>query len=438
MTQHDQHSLIGKRSVALVLGGGRGSRLFPLTMSRCKPAVSIGGKYRLVDIPISNCVNSGVNRIYVLTQFMSAGLNRHITRTYRFDSFGERFVEILANEQTPTNYHYAQGTADAVRHCVRYLEAMEADLVFILSGDQLCRINLNEMFAAHCASQADVTLACIGIPQDSVSRCGVVRAGPDGRITDFAEKPAAREVVEKFRRPGGGPAPFSGSMGVYLFDKKVLLGLLAEYPQEHDFGKGIFPKTIGTHRIQRYAYEGYWEDIGTIKSYFDASMGLLDERPAFSFYDFEMPVYTHHRNLPAPKVFDSGIDASLICDGSVLRGAKVRRSIVGLRTYIRPGTEVNQAIIMGNDYYPDGFFSLPAERQENSGFGWKAGVTVERAIIDKNVVIGANSVVRGSVDTNITVQNEETAKFHIINGIVVIPRGTVLPDNTVIDAETFK
>jgi glucose-1-phosphate adenylyltransferase len=227
-------------------------------------------------------------------------------------------------------------------------------------------------------------------------------------------------------------------MGIYLFNKKVLFDLLARYPDEHDFGKSIFPKAISDHHIHRYPYDGYWEDIGTIPSYFDASMGLLDERPAFSFYDFEMPVYTHHRNLPAPKLFDSRIDASLICDGSMIHGGTVRRSIVGIRTYVRPNAEINQAIIMGNDYYPEGFFSLSAGEQERSAFGWKSGVTIERAIIDKNVVIGSNSVIRGTANADITVINDETAKFHIINGIVVIPRGTVLPDNTVIEADTYK
>jgi glucose-1-phosphate adenylyltransferase len=227
-------------------------------------------------------------------------------------------------------------------------------------------------------------------------------------------------------------------MGIYIFNKKTLFELLAGYPEEHDFGKGIFPKAINTRRIHRYAYEGYWEDIGTVRSYFEASMSLLGERPPFSFYDFEMPVYTHHRNLPVPKLFDSRIDASLICDGSMISGGTIRRSIIGIRTYIRPRAEIDHAIVMGNDYYPDGFFSLSAEERERSSFGWRSGVKVERTIIDKNVAIGSNSVIQGSTDASITVINDENAKFHIINGIVVIPRGAALPDNTVIKADDHK
>lgn len=437
MTQDEIRNLIGKRSLALILGGGRGSRLFPLTLSRSKPAVAIGGKYRLIDIPISNCINSGISRIYVLTQFLSAGLNRHITRTYRFDSFGDRFVEILASEQSPTNYQYAQGTADAVRQSVRYLESLDADYVFVLSGDQLCRINLDDMLACHHASGADVTLACIAIHREDVARCGIVSTDHDNRIVDFAEKPAEPAVIDRFKRSREGGEYFWGSMGIYLFNKQTLLSVLKEYPDEHDFGKGIFPRSIRTHRINAYEYRGYWEDIGTIRSYFKASMDLLEADPPFSFYDFDMPVYTHHRNLPAPKVFRSALDRTLVCEGSILHESAISRAIIGIRTYMRSRCDCREAIIMGNDFYPPNFPYLTAEEKDHLPFGIKQSVTIRRAIIDKNVVIGSHSRICGSDDATINRVNGDTAPYHIINGIVVIPRGTVLPDNTVIDANTL-
>lgn len=427
---------IGRKSVALILGGGRGSRLFPLTVSRSKPAVSIGGKYRLIDIPISNCINSGISMIYVLTQFLSASLNRHITRTYRFDAFSSRFVEILASEQTPTNFDYAQGTADAVRRSVRYLEYLDADYVFILSGDQLCRIDLNHMMSHHLKKGADVSLSCIRIPEPDVRKSGVVRVDSGNRITDFSEKPTEPAIVERYRisgRPDG--RDFLGSMGIYLFNKQVLLEVLKNI-EEHDFGKGIFPKMIGTHRVFAYPFDGYWEDIGTIKSYFDASMQLLEENPPFSFYDFEMPIYTHQRFLPSPKIFGSMIDQSMISEGCIIKDARIQKSIVGLRSYIRPGCDIQESIVMGNDYFPSTFGRMTPDEKDRMDFSVKGKVTIRRAIVDKNVVIGENSIIRGSTRDDITVHKGEDAPYHIINGIVVIPRNTVLPPGTVIDAES--
>lgn len=432
MKMQDINSLISNKTVALILGGGRGSRLYPLTKSRCKPSVSVGGNYRLIDIPISNCINSGISMIYVLTQFLSAGLNRHITRTYRFDSFGHSFVEILAAEQSPTNFEYAQGTADAVRQSIRYLEGLNADYVFILSGDQLFRIDLNEMFTRHIESNADVTLSCVRISDQDAVKSGVVRIGDNNKIVDFYEKPADQELINRFHLPEVhiDGKNVLGSMGLYLFKKSVLLDVLKS-SDKHDFGKGIFPQIISTHNIHAYIFNGYWEDIGTISSYFNASMQLVEENPPFSFYDPAMPIYTHQRALPAPRIVDSYIDKTIACEGSVIHASDVRNSIIGIRTYIQSGCDISEAIIMGNDTYPLHACTSSSE----CGIG--QGVKIKRAIIDKNVVIGRGSCIVGSLDETLCIKNDEHSLFHVMNGIVVIPRGTRIPENTVIDAAAY-
>ncbi|MEI8217792.1 MAG: glucose-1-phosphate adenylyltransferase [Elusimicrobiota bacterium] len=432
MKTQDTRSIMSNKTVALILGGGRGSRLYPLTKSRCKPAVSVGGKYRLIDIPISNCINSGIGMIYVLTQFLSAGLNRHITRTYRFDTFGSRFVEILAAEQSPTNYDYAQGTADAVRQSIRYLEGLDADYVFILSGDQLFRVDLAKILEQHIEKNADVTLSCVRMPDSDASKSGIIRVAGDKRIIDFYEKPEDPDIIEKFRLPQthSDGKNILGSMGLYIFNKNVLLDVLKN-SEQHDFGKGIFPQIISTHRIYAYEFEGYWEDIGTIASYFNTSMQLAGENPPFSFYDAAMPIYTHQRSLTPPRIFDSRIDKAIICEGSIIHSSNIQRSIVGIRTYVHSGCAIDEAVIMGNDTHQTAAGG-PAEN-----YGIQSGVTIKRAIIDKNVVIGKGSRIIGSPDENIFVKNDDHSPFHIINGIVIIPRGTRLPDNSVIAADHY-
>ncbi|MHB9155603.1 MAG: sugar phosphate nucleotidyltransferase [Endomicrobiales bacterium] len=438
VTDLDVRHKISKRSIAMILGGGRGARLFPLTKARAKPAVSVGGKYRLIDIPISNCINSGVSRIYVLTQFLSAGLNRHITRTYRFDAFSDRFVEILAAEQTPTYYDYTQGSADAVRRSFRYLEVIDADYVFILPGDQLCRIDLSDLLFHHLEKGADVTLACVRIPEADVKKSGVVKVDRDLRVTEFAEKPTEPAVVEKYRFPdaSGKGKEFLGSMGVYLFNKQALREVLKNI-DEPDFGKGIFPKAIKTNRIAAFIFDGYWEDIGTIKSYYEASMMLVEEHPPFSLYDFAMPIYTHHRNLPTPRIFNSRIDSAMIAEGCIIKGSRVRKCIIGIRTYVRSGCDLEESVVIGNDTYPQNFVKLSDAEREKIPFGIKGGTRIRRAIVDKNVAIGKHSLILGSTNESIEVRESEDSPFYIVNGIVVIPRCTVLPDNTVIRADDF-
>lgn len=438
VTELDIRYKISEKSIAMILGGGRGSRLFPLTKARAKPAVSVGGKYRLIDIPISNCINSGLGKIYVLTQYLSAGLNRHITTTYRFDSFSNRFVEVFAAEQTPTNTGYTQGTADAVRRTFRYLEDVDAEYIFILPGDQLCRIDLNDLLYYHIQKQAQVTLSCIRIRESDVRKSGVVRVDGNFRITDFTEKPTDPAVVEKYRIPDAANKgkEFLGSMGVYLFNKNVLMDVLKRMP-EHDFGKGIFPKAIRTNTIHAFIFDGYWEDIGTIKSYFDASMMLVEENPPFSLYDFKFPIYTHQRHLPSARIFDSRIDQALISEGSIIRRSTVRKSIIGIRTYVRDGCTLEESVIVGNDEYPRNFVKMSQEERDRMDFGIKSGTTIKRAIIDKNVSIGRGSVIVGSNDETIEYGESEDSPFHIINGIVVVPRCTTLPDHTVIRADDY-
>ncbi|MGA2091463.1 MAG: glucose-1-phosphate adenylyltransferase [Endomicrobiales bacterium] len=436
MKTQETRSVMSNKTVALILGGGRGSRLYPLTKSRCKPAVAVGGKYRLIDIPISNCINSGISMIYVLTQFLSAGLNRHITRTYRFDTFGSRFVEILAAEQSPTNYDYAQGTADAVRQSIRYLEGLDADYVFILSGDQLFRIDLNKILEQHIAQNADVTLSCLRISDDDASKSGIIRINEEKRIVDFYEKPEDPQIIERFRlsQSHDDGKNILGSMGLYLFNKSVLLDVLKS-SDKHDFGKGIFPQIISTHRVAAYEFNGYWEDIGTILSYFNTSMQLVSENPPFSFYDPAMPIYTHQRALPPPQVFDSYVDKSIICEGSIVHGSSIRRTIVGIRTHIQSGCDIDEAVIMGNDAYPSDTSVAGFSPAANHGI--EQGVKIHKAIIDKNVVIGKGSCITGSSDETICVKSDDRSPFHIINGIVVIPRGTHLPDNSIITADNY-
>ncbi|MBP7462143.1 MAG: glucose-1-phosphate adenylyltransferase [Candidatus Delongbacteria bacterium] len=429
---------IGTKTVALILGGGRGTRLYPLTQSRCKPAVSVGGQYRLIDIPISNCINSGINMIYVLTQFLSAGLHRHITKTYRFDSFGNRFVEILAAEQSPTNYDYAQGTADAVRQSLRYLDQLDASYVFILSGDQLYRQDLKEMLEHHLRTKSEVTVAAIPVAPSEIHKYGVMRIDGSARIIDFYEKPDQSDIVERYRLKNSMPPdkPFLASMGLYLFNKSVLFDLLNRIP-ETDFGKGILPQAIQSHFITAYRFNGYWEDIGTIQSYYEASLKLVDDPPPFSFYDFKMPIYTHQRFLPPCRLIRSQIDHSLVSDGSIVKNSVIIHSSLGIRSFIKPDCSVIDSIILGNDLYPRDFIRIAPEEVDRMPFGIGGGTQIRRAIIDKNVVIGKNSRIIGSKNESINLQPHDRSGFHIANGIIVIPRGMVLPENTVIEADRF-
>ncbi len=424
--------------LSLILGGGRGTRLYPLTKLRSKPAVPLAGKYRLIDIPISNCINSGCNRIYVLTQFLSVSLHRHIANTYKFDPFGKGFVEVLAAQQTNETTNWYQGTADAVRQQIRYVHEDPARHVLILSGDQLYRMDFRKLLQTHADSQADVTIAVLPVPQSQVSGFGVVQLDDTGRVVGFVEKPQTDEQMEPLRTPpewlqkrgiAAHGRPFLASMGIYLFSRQGLLDLLGAMPDATDFGKEIFPLSIKTHRVQAHLFDGYWEDLGTVKAYHEANLVLARDTPPFDFHSAEGVIYTRMRYLPASRVSGATLEQCLISDGCVIQqGARVERSVVGIRSRIGRNTVVRDTVIIGADSY-----ETEAEQAKNRARGVPDlilgdGSVVERAILDKDCRIGNNVRIvnqRG-------VAEEEGENYVIREGIVVIPRGAVVRDGTVI------
>ena len=420
--------------IALVLGGGQGTRLYPLTKVRSKPAVPVAGKYRLIDIPISNCINSGLNRIYVLTQFNSTSLHRHIRSTYIFDGFDRGFVEILAAQQTLDNATWYQGTADAVRQNLRNIEQPGIDYVLILSGDQLYRMDFGEMLKTHQRNNADVTISALPIDSSQASAMGIMRVDATGRVVGFLEKPKTRQELDLVRTD---PAWIDAqgvqskgrtclaSMGIYLFNRKILVDALEKTPYR-DFGREVFPASMRTHRVQCHLFDGYWEDIGTIKSFFEANLQLADPNPAFDLSVPEAPIYTQGRFLPPSRIERASIRGSLVADGCrIEEGAVVENSIVGLRCVIGRNATIRNSILMGNDFY-----ELPHELAADAAagiapLGVGAGSHVEGAIIDKNCRIGCNvRVINGHGLEN----SEETPFGMVRDGILVIPKGTTLPD----------
>ena len=420
------------RTVTVVLGGGRGTRLYPLTELRAKPAVPLGGKYRLVDVPISNAINSGLREVFVLTQFNSASLNTHIARTYRFDMFSNGYVEVLAAEQTDQSGDWYQGTADAVRqHINRFTRS---DNVLILSGDHLYRMDYAGLIAAHEASGADITVSTIALPREELGGFGVLAADAKGRITAFREKPSDDEDLtgmqipeEKVRALGLGARNHLASMGVYVFKSEVLREVLAD-PSNIDFGKHILPGAIRSRPVGAYIYDDYWEDIGTIRSFFDANIALTTDDPLFRFYVPEAPIYTRARYLP-PSVFrDTRVTRSIIADGCLLFGAEVSNSVVGLRARVDEGARVEQSILMGGDYYEVDENRAAVIARGELPIGVGAGSSVRRAIIDKNARIGPGAVIHGSEDR----PDEEGPGWLIRDGIVIVRKNAVIPAGTVI------
>jgi glucose-1-phosphate adenylyltransferase len=415
--------------VTLVLGGGQGTRLYPLTKVRSKPAVPVAGKYRLIDIPLSNCIHSGLNRIYVLTQFNSVSLHRHIRSTYVFDAFDRGFVEILAAQQTLDNSDWYQGTADAVRQNLRYIEDPQIDQVLILSGDQLYRMNFLAMIAAHRRSGADVTISAVPVDRQQAASVGVMRVDASGRVVGFLEKPQTPADVDLVRTdpawidargiPSRGRDCLA-NMGIYLFNRNTLLAALEKTPYR-DFGKEVFPASMRTHQVRAHLFDGYWEDIGTIKSFYDANLQLASRNPPFDLAPAAAPIYSRPRFLPPSRIHGATIRQSLVADGCMIEeGAQIENSIVGLRAVIGRDVIVRNSILMGNDFYdpPDG----PSGRIP---LGVGPGSHIEGAIIDKNCRIAAGVRVlnsRGVSDT------EEDQCGMIRDGIVVIPKGTTLPD----------
>ncbi|MFO0964480.1 MAG: glucose-1-phosphate adenylyltransferase [Gemmataceae bacterium] len=424
--------------LSLILGGGRGARLYPLTMLRSKPAVPLAGKYRLIDIPISNCINSGCNRIYVLTQFLSVSLHRHIGNTYKFDPFSRGFVEVLAAQQTPEKSDWYQGTADAVRQNARYIHEDPCDHVMILSGDQIYRMDFRHLLDLHKQTDSDCTIAVLPVHKSQTAGFGLCKLDDDGKVVDFIEKPKQEEQLGPFvtsedwmRKRGIEAAgrPYLASMGIYLFKRDALFHLLNSPPLATDFGKEVFPRSIKTHRVTAYLFDGFWEDVGTIKSYHEASLALTGDAPPFDFHTLEGVIYTRMRYLPASRINAARLDQCLVADGCVIgAGTTITRCVIGVRTQIGRNVTLRNSVISGADR-----FQTRAERAEKRHGGVPClgigdGTVIDNAIIDKDASIGANCRI-----INQDRLTEADGKNYVIReGIVVIPKGAVLLDGTVI------
>jgi len=418
--------------LTVILGGGKGTRLYPLTKLRAKPAVPLAGRYRLIDVPISASINSGITRIFVLTQFNSASLNRHLARAYQFDRFSNGFVSILAAEQTPSSKNWFQGTADAVRRSLPHIEGHRHQQVLILSGDQLYSMDYRKMLAHHRETEADVTLGTIPVTADDATSFGILKTDEEEIINTFHEKPDSDELdglespVEPELEEDG--RVYLASMGMYIFDREPLRELLESNPDDHDFGNQIIPRAIENMRVASYPFADYWSDIGTIRSFYEANLMLADPEPPFSLYDPNRPLYTRARMLPPAKIQNSTVQDSLIAEGSLIERSQVSQSVVGVRAYVGPDTTLKNTVMMGADHFrwhdmeERGFVEGP----ENPGIG--AESYVEGAIIDKNVSIGKRCIIKNQDN----VQEAEEDLYHIRDGIVVIPKNTDIPDDTII------
>ncbi len=419
--------------LAIILGGGRGTRLFPLTQMRSKPAVPIGGKYRLIDVPISNCLHADIRRIFVLTQFNSASLNRHVSETYRMDTFSRGFVEILAAEQTPDNPNWFQGTADAVRQAARHFENMDVDYFLILAGDHLYRMDYCEIVDAHVERDADITIAAQPVRMDDASAMGIFRFDRSGRITGFDEKPNAKRLEEiggsvppgaTFARPPRDK-PFVASMGIYVFSRDVLLETLAQEPGL-DFGHEIIPSLLGRRRVNAFMFRGYWADVGTVESFYEANAMLTQPSAPFSFYDPRRPIYTRPRFLPGSRLTSCTLDRTIVAEGCFLDRCTVTDSVVGIRTQIHDGSRVTRSILLGADFYEADDDAPRANQGPRLGIG--RDVVLDRVIVDKNARIGNDVRLVNEAGT----QNADGNGYYIRNGIVIVPKGGVVKDGTIV------
>jgi glucose-1-phosphate adenylyltransferase len=406
--------------VAVIMGGGAGTRLFPLTKDRAKPAVPLAGKYRLVDIPISNCLNSELRRIFLLTQFNSGSLHRHIQESYRFDNFSPGFVEILAAEQRPNSTDWYQGTADAVRQNLVHMESYGHRLVLILSGDQLYRMNYCAVIEQHVSSGAEVTVATTPVHADIAGGFGIMEVAEGGRVTRFVEKPTDPADQATLR---GYPNELPASMGIYVFDREVLSVALAG--SEVDFGKHIIPRLIETRRVHAFRHEGYWEDIGTILAFYEANLDLCEPLPKFNFYDAGAPIFTHARYLPATKIIKSTIERSVIADGCIINDAHIEHSLLGVRSRVQAGATIRDSLVMGQDYY-DSPERAPARDAPTMGIGH--GAWIERTIVDKNARIGDDVRISPAGKPAFV----DGPNYYIRDGIVIIPKNAVIRNGTVI------
>ena len=421
--------------LSIIMGGGQGTRLFPLTRERSKPAVPLAGKYRLVDIPISNCINSGLKRIYLLTQFNSASLHRHISQSYKFDHFSGGFVEILAAEQTYADTSWYQGTADAVRKNLLHFLNHDFEYALILSGDQLYRMDFRHILALHVESEADVTVATIPVDRESATSLGILQIDEERRITRFDEKPKDPALLDQiclkkewYERLGveGDEEYFLGSMGIYVFNREVLLKLLDNTLA--DFGKHIIPEAIKTHRVFSYIFQGYWEDIGTIRNFFEANLNLATELPKFNFFDMSAPIFTRPRFLPASKVNGAVIDHAVVSDGCILNHSRIENSIVGVRSLVDAGSSLNRTILLGCDYFESEISIRENAAAGRPRIGIGQNTRIENAIIDKNARIGDNCVITPAGKP----ENVDHPLYYIRDGIVIVPKNGTIPHGTVI------
>lgn len=426
-------ALFAKQTVSIILGGGAGSRLYPLTASRSKPAVPIAGKYRLVDIPISNCINSNLNRIFVLTQFNSASLNQHIKNTYHFSAFSSGFVDILAAEQTPDNPGWFQGTADAVRQSLRHLAKMDFEYVLILSGDQLYQMDFSKMIEAHKNSGAALTIATIPVGDREAPEFGILKSNADNVITSFIEKPKKEVLSEWVSDTGeamkGQGRNYLASMGIYVFNKDILYQFLNDdHPHATDFGKEIIPNSIANYQVLSYQYDGYWTDIGNIYSFFEANISLTQDVPLFNLFDSTQTVYTRSRMLPPAKISGTIINKAIIAEGSIIHAKEISNAVIGIRSRVGVGSVIKNSYIMGCDYYEtiDQIHLKNTKGQPVLGIGERC--VIEDAIVDKNCSIGNDVQIKGGAHH----EKLDHPLYTIKDGIVVIKKGAVIPNGFVI------
>jgi len=417
--------------VAVILGGGRGTRLFPLTKTRSKPAVPLAGNYRLIDVTVSNCINSKIDRIYVLTQFNSASLNQHISRTYRFDTFSSGFVEVFAAEQTPASLDWFQGTADAVRKVLPHVANHSPREVLILSGDHLYRMDYVDFIARHRMMGADISIAVKPVPADRAPELGILRADAKGRITEFREKPKGKllsDMRTNTKPLGLAPReaqrrPYLGSMGIYLFKFEALKDVLERDPRMIDFAREIIPEALSRLKVHAHIFDDYWEDIGTIRSFYHAHMQLVAPLPPYNLFDEHHPLYTHYRFLPGPKINHGKIEQAILNSGAIVERATITRSIIGVRSRIGAGTVIEDSIVMGADYY-----ELPWERGNVPPLGIGEKCVIRKAIIDKNARIGNRVLLENK--RGIANHDDLDERYYIRDGIIVVPKGAVIADGT--------
>jgi glucose-1-phosphate adenylyltransferase len=424
---------MSKKVLAVILGGGAGTRLYPLTASRSKPAVPIAGKYRLVDIPISNCLNSGINRMFVLTQFNSASLNRHIKNTYHFSAFSSAFVDILAAEQTPDNPTWYQGTADAVRQCLRHLGPFESEYVLILSGDQLYQMDFMEMLNSHIEKKADISIATIPVADREAPEFGIMKNDKQGYITSFIEKPKKDILVDWTSDTGAEMQrlgrKYLASMGIYIFNRQLLSDLLQnEYVEATDFGKEIIPQSINKYKVISFQYDGYWTDIGNIYSFFEANLGLTKDIPDFNLFDNNNAIYTRARMLPPAKISGTTLEKTIIAEGCIINASRVENSVIGIRTRIGSGTTIVSSYLMGIDFYETIEEIAHAQSHGLPPVGIGSRCYIRNAIVDKNCRIGDDVRINGGNH----LENTDHSLYTVKEGIVVVKKGAVLPNGFVI------